>query len=139
MKVFLVILFLVPSLTFGADRCPDLSGKYMIQGEGGGQVRITIDQDECLYITIARNINNSEKKTTETHMLALDGVLHPDPSWSGAEEKGKSAAKFVSGKLELTIATASGDVISKETWQLLPNKSIEIKKMDGSTVLAKRK
>ena len=138
MKVFLVILILLPSLAFGADRCPDFSGKYMIQGQGSGHVRITIDQDECLYITIARTTNNSEKKT-DTHMLALDGVLHPDPSWSGAEEKGKSAAKFVSGKLELTIAAASGDVISKETWQLLPNKSIEIKKMDGSTVLAKRK
>src|SRR5215467_14551258 len=110
MKVFLVILIVVPSLVFGADRCPDLSGKYMIQSAGGGQVRITIDQDECLYITIARSTNNSEKKTTETHMLALDGVLHPDPSWSGVEEKGKSAAKFVSGKLELTIATAAGDV-----------------------------
>jgi hypothetical protein len=135
MKVFFVILILVPSLAFGADRCPDFSGKYVIQSGG---VRITIDQDECLYITIGRSINNSGKKTTETHMLALDGVLHPDASWSGAEERGKSAAKFVSGKLELSMASASGDIISKETWQLLPNKSISIKKMDGSSVLAKR-
>jgi len=138
MKFFFVILSFVPSLAFGADRCPDLSGKYMVQG-GGGQVQMTIDQDECLYITIGRSTNNSGKKTTDTHLLALDGVLHPDASWSGAEERGKSAAKFVSGKLELSITSASGDVISKETWQLLPNKSIEIKKMDGSTVLAKRR
>jgi len=138
MKVFFSILILVPSLAFGADRCPDFSGKYMIQSDGG-QVQITIDQDECLYITIGRSSNNSGKKTTETHMLALDGVLHPDASWSGAEEKGRSAAKFVSGKLELSIASASGDIISKETWQLLPKKSIEIKKMDGSTVVAKRR
>jgi hypothetical protein len=137
MKVCFVILILVPSLAFSADRCPDFSGKYTIQSNGG-QVHITIDQDECLYITIGRSTNNSGKKTTETHMLALDGVLHPDASWSGAEERGKSAAKFVSGKLELSIASATGDIISKETWQLLPNKSIEIKKMDGSTVLAKR-
>ena len=104
----------------------------------GGQIHITIDQDECLYITIGRSTNSSGKKATETHMLALDGVLHPDASWSGAEERGKSAAKFVSGKLELSIAAASGDIISKETWQLRPDKSIEIKKMDGSTVLAKK-
>ena len=138
MKVFFVILILVPTLAFGVDRCPDLSGKYMIQS-GAGQVNITIDQDECLYITIGRSTNNSGKKTTETHMLALDGVLHPDASWSGAEERGRSAAKFVSGKLELSIASGSGDIISKETWQLLANKSIQIKKMDGSTVLAKRR
>jgi hypothetical protein len=137
MKVFFVILVFVPSLAFGVDRCPDLSGKYTIQG-AGGQVHITIDQDECLYITIGRSTNNSGRKTTETHTLALDGVLHPDANWSGAEERGKSAAKFVSGKLELSMASASGDIISKETWQLLPNKSIEIKKMDGSTVLAKK-
>src|SRR5215467_3969548 len=138
MKVFFVILILilVPSLAFGADRCPDFSGKYVIQSDG---VRITIDQDECLYITIGRSTNNSGKKTTETHMLALDGVMHPDASWSGAEERGRSAAKFVSGKLELSIASASGDIISKETWQLLPKKSIEIKKMDGSTIVAKRR
>jgi len=138
MKVFLVILILLPSLAFGADRCPDLSGKYMIPAQGG-QIHITIDQDECLYITIGRSTNSSGKKATETHMLALDGVLHPDASWSGAEERGKSAAKFVSGKLELSIAAASGDIISKETWQLRPDKSIEIKKMDGSTVVAKRR
>jgi hypothetical protein len=136
MKVLIVISFLAPALVF-ADRCPDLSGKYMIQSEDG-QVHLAIDQDECLQITIERTTNHSGAKATkEKHTFALDGVLHPG-AWNGAPEGGRSSAKFVSGKLELTVASATGEVISKETWQLLPDKSIEIKDMTGRTMLAKK-
>jgi hypothetical protein len=45
----------------------------------------------------------------------------------------------VAGKLELTVATSAGEVISRETWQLLPDKSIEIKDIKGSTMVAKRR
>jgi hypothetical protein len=134
MKVFLVILTLIPSLAV-ADRCPDLSGKYMIQGEE--QVHLAIDQDECLQITIERSTSQSGKNVKEKRTFALDGVLHPG-SWNGAGENSKSSAKFVSGKLEFTVASATGEVLSKETWQLLPDKNIEIKDMNGGTKLAKK-
>jgi hypothetical protein len=131
MKVFFVILIMIPSLAF-ADRCPDLSGKYMIQSDEGG-VHLAIDQDECLQITIERILGKSKEKRT----FALDGVLHPG-AWKEAGEKGKSAAKFVSGKLELTVTSASGEIVSKETWQLMPDKSIEIKDINGRITHAKR-
>ena len=131
MKVFLVILVFLPSLAF-ADRCPDLSGKYVIQNEGG-QVHIAIDQDECLQITMERTTGKNKEKRT----FALDGVLHSG-AWNEAGERAKSAAKFVSGRLELTVVSATGEVISKETWQLLPDKSIEIKDINGRTTRARR-
>ena len=135
MKVLLVILLLTPVLAF-ADRCPDLSGKYMIQSEDG-QMHLTIDQDECLQITIERTTNPSGKNVKEKHTFALDGVLHPG-AWNGAGGSARSSAKFVSGKLELTIASATGEVLSKETWQLLPDKNIEIKDINGGTKLVKK-
>ena len=133
MKVLLVILTLIPSLAF-ADRCPDLSGKYMIQGD---EVHLAINQDECLQITIERSTNQSGKNVKEKRTFALDGVLHPG-AWSAAGENARSSAKFVSGKLEFTVASSTGEVLSKETWQLLPDKSIEIKEMNGGTKLAKK-
>jgi hypothetical protein len=135
MKVLLVILILMPSLAF-ADRCPDLTGKYMVQSEDG-QVHYSINQDECLQITIERTTNQSGKNVKEKHTFALDGVLHPG-SWNGAADGAKSSAKFMSGKLELTFVSASGEVISKETWQLLPDKNIEIKDVNGAKKLAKK-
>src|SRR3974390_2428425 len=103
MKVLLIILLLAPSLAF-ADRCPDLSGKYMIQGEEG-QVHLAIDPDECLKITIERTTNHpGAKATKEKHTCALDGILHPG-GWNGAGEGARSSAKFVSGRLELTVAS----------------------------------
>ena len=135
MKVLLVILILMPSLAF-ADRCPDLTGKYMVQSEDG-QVHYSINQDECLQITIERTTNHSGKNVKEKHTFALDGVLHPG-GWDDAGDNGKSSAKFVSGKLELTFVSPSGEVISKEIWELLHDKNIEIKEMNGKTALAKK-
>src|SRR5262245_17801173 len=133
MKVFPVILILIPTLAF-ADRCPDLTGKYMIQGE---EVHLAINQDECLQITIERTANHSGKNVKEKHTFALDGILHPG-GWNVVGENARSAAKFVSGKLEFTVASATGEVLAKETWQLLPDKNIEIKEMNGETKLAKK-
>ncbi|HEY2381343.1 MAG TPA: hypothetical protein VGK48_09200 [Terriglobia bacterium] len=136
MKVFCVILILIPQLAL-ADRCPDLSGKYTIQGQDGQAVHLSIDQDECLYISIERSSSNQGKNVKDKHTFALDGVLHPG-SLGGSTEQSRSSARFVGGKLELTVASSSGDVISKETWQPLKDKSIEIKDMKGGTILAKK-
>ena len=107
----------------------------MIQGEE--QVHLAINQDECLQITIERSTNHSGKTVKEKHTFALDGILHPG-AWNGAGEHAKSSAKFVSGKLEFTVTSATGEVLSKETWQLLPDKNIEIKDIGGKTTLARR-
>lgn len=135
MKVFLGILILIPQLAL-ADRCPDLSGKYTI-GQNGQAVHLSIEQDECLYITIERSSNSQGKNVKDKHTFALDGVFHPG-SLGGPDEQSKSSARFVAGKLELTVETSAGAVISRDTWELLKDKSIEIQDMKGGKTIAKK-
>lgn len=134
--LLLALVLIIPQLAF-ADRCPDLSGRWSFQGRQG-RVSMKIDQDECLQITIERSINNGGKTTKEKpRTLPLDGVFHQGV-WNGIAENGKSSAQFVMGKLELAVQSPSGDVIAKETWRLMPDKTIEIKDMDGGTTIAKK-
>src|SRR5437667_3380061 len=117
----------MPHLAFATDRCPDFSGKYVIQGEDG-QVFITITQQGCRQMTVERTNNYLGTITREKHTLKLDGVFHPDSSWYGGVDKEKSAAKFVSGKLELVVASASsGRVFRKESWEFLPDGNITMR------------
>ena len=145
MKLLIGILILMPRLAFATDRCPDFSGRYMIQGEDG-QVFITITQQGCRQMTVERTNNYLGTITKERHTLKLDGVLHPDSSWYGGTDKEKSSAKFVSGKLELVVASASsGKVFWKESWEFLPDGNIAMKNdaddafAHGPTVAKKQK
>jgi uncharacterized membrane protein len=49
-------------------QCPNLSGKYVVQGEDG-QVHLVIDQHECDRINIVEEFNYLGTITTETHTL----------------------------------------------------------------------
>jgi hypothetical protein len=143
MKLFIGILIFMPHLAFAADRCPDFSGKYMNQGEDG-QVFYTITQQGCQQMTIERTNNYLGTITKERHKVKLDGVFHPDSSWYGGRDKEKSSAKFVSGKLELVVASASsGKIFWKEAWEFLPDGNIAMRNdaghaLENSPMVAQR-
>src|SRR5262245_21513646 len=74
-------------------KCPDLSGKYMIQGEDG-QVHISIEQEQCDRVTIHRESGYLGTITSEKHVLKLDGTVQDNSPWFGGTEHYETSAKF---------------------------------------------
>src|SRR5438093_1644537 len=66
-------------------QCPDLTGKYMIQGEDG-QVHISIEQEGCARATIVRQSGYLGTVTSEKHALKLDGTPQEDSPWLGSTD-----------------------------------------------------
>jgi hypothetical protein len=96
-------LTLFPSVN-ASSLCPNLSGKFMIQGEDG-QVHISIVQQGCERITIIRENSYLGDVTTERHILTIDGKAQPDSAWFGGLKQSKTSAKFVGSKLQLEVQT----------------------------------
>ena len=127
---------MVPMVMTAADKCPDLSGRYMIQGEDG-QVHIIIEQRGCGTITIARKTGYLGTVTSERHDLRLDGVLQRDTGWFGGSDKQVTSARFVPGGLEIVARPASAgkrtELFWKELYELLPNGDLSIRDFDKRT------
>src|SRR5262245_56324689 len=81
-------------------KCPDLSGRYMIQGEDG-QVYISIEQKLCDRASIRREIGYLGTKIGEKHLLKLDGTVQEDPQWFGEAEPYKTSAEFNDSALHI--------------------------------------
>src|SRR3954466_10037116 len=71
--------------------CPDLSGKYMIQGEDG-QVHVSILQEHCDSAIVRRDSGYLGKITSEEHVLKLDGTVQKDSPWLGSTDRYESSA-----------------------------------------------
>jgi hypothetical protein len=94
-----------------APECPDLSGRYMIQGEDG-QVHISIQQERCDRITIRREIGYLGTITGETHVLKLNGTAQDDPPWFGGTEQYKTSAKFNDAVLQIEGTSNAGTTLT---------------------------
>ena len=92
-------------------QCPNLSGRYVKQGEDG-QVLITIDQQECDRITIVRRNNYLGTITSERHVLKLDGKDQKDSPWLGGSEQYRTSAKFVGSELQVTTRLTRGSTFT---------------------------
>lgn len=102
------VLAAAPSL-IAASRCPNLSGRYMLQGEDG-QVHISIQQRKCDRITITRKSGYLGTITSETHLFTLDGKVQPDTPWfGGSPRQYTTSAKFVGSEL-VVEAKGAGDL-----------------------------
>ena len=133
MRLFIGILILIPHLAFGANKCPDFSGKYTLHGEDG-RVDITITQSACQRITIARKSNYLGRITNEKHIIRLDGNFQDDSSWYGGLDRERSSARFVAANMELVVKAASSDKIFwKVLYELLPDGNLLIKDFDNRT------
>src|SRR5262245_55272437 len=86
--------------------CPNLSGKYMIQGEDG-QVHISIEQVRCDRATIRRESGYLGTITREQHTFKLDGTVQEDPPWFGGTEPYKTSAKFKESFLRIEAKSNS--------------------------------
>ena len=89
------------------SQCPNLSGKYVLQGEDG-QVQITIVQHECDLVEIVRTSNYLGEVSSETHDLTTDGKERKDSPWFGGAEQYRTSARFVGSALEVKTRTNNG-------------------------------
>jgi hypothetical protein len=80
---------IVANLRASADSCPDLSGRYVLQGEDG-RVLVTIRQDRCGKVTIKWGDDDVE------HGLRLDGTFRRDIAWFGARDRSGGLERPVS-------------------------------------------
>ena len=92
-------------------KCPDLSGRYMIQGEDG-QVYFSIKQTRCDRASIRREIGYLGTITGEKHLLRLDGSFQEDPPWFGEEEPYKTSAKFNDSALHIEARSNRGNTLT---------------------------
>src|SRR5262245_31129588 len=92
-------------------KCPDLSGRYMIQGEDG-QVHISIEQERCDRATIRREIGYLGTITGEKHLLRLDGTVQEDPPWFGETERYQTSAKFNDSVLHIEARSNGGSTLT---------------------------
>src|SRR5262249_28888427 len=92
-------------------KCPDLSGKYMIQGEDG-QVHISIEQEQCDRVTIRRESGYLGTITSEKHVLKLDGTVQDNSPWFGGTEHYETSAKFNDSALRIEARTTTGSTLT---------------------------
>jgi len=100
-----------PAAVATPAKCPDLSGRYMIQGEDG-QVYISIEQTRCARASIRREIGYLGTITGEKHLLKLDGSVQKDPPWFGEAEPYKTSAKFNDSALHIEARSNSGGTLT---------------------------
>jgi hypothetical protein len=112
--IALMVMAIALAVTHNASasaQCPNLSGKYAVQGEDG-QVHLVIDQHECGRINILEKTNYLGTITTETHTLILDGKEQKDSGWMGGTEEYRTSAKFVGSSLQVKAKTLSGSTLT---------------------------
>ena len=102
--------------------CPNLSGKYTLQGEDG-QVHIAIEQHGCGHIDIVRRSTYLGATTTETHALKLDGQEQKDSPWLGGREQYRTSARFVGSQLQIRARTTGGASL-KMIYSLTPSRDL---------------
>jgi hypothetical protein len=127
-------LFLLPLVQVAPNpqiACPDLSGKYVIQGEDG-RVHITIVQTHCKRVAIEWNNNPT---ADSKHTLPLDGRFRVDSGWFGFRERLLTAAQMHPDGLEIIAKPASSADTSVFLWkhmlELLPNGDLCARLLDS--------
>ena len=111
--------------------CPNLSGRYRVEGEDG-QVLITVAQQGCYGITIERQTDYLGKFSKERHRLVLDGKWRADSPWFGGLDKWRTSAKFAGSLLKVHIIGPSGSTV--EVWYgLTPDRNLFEKTSDDDS------
>ena len=98
--------FLLQAVTVSG--CPDLSGRYRIDGEDG-YVTVVIAQTRCERVTIEWNIRSYPDTAFSRHAFQLDGQLRPDTGWFGSHNTQRTSATFAADTIVLVgAASAAG-------------------------------
>ena len=127
MTILIGFLLLLQQASTLQSTCPDLSGRYVKQGEDG-RVYISIKQTRCETIEIEWVAGSYGHTSGGTHVLHLDGKFHEDTSWFGGTGKQLTSATFRSKILELIARPEKAADASAFPWklafELLPNGDI---------------
>ena len=106
--------------------CPDLTGRYAIQGEDG-RVFISIAQTLCERVRIQWTVVLYGDTTSTTHDLVIDNMFRSDAAWFGEPGRQLTSASYQANQLVL-IAKApnapEGPVRWKQLFQLLPSRDL---------------
>ena len=118
-----IVLSLLTSSLSGSN-CPDLSGKFVLQGEDG-RVLLNIIQTRCDDIRVSRTTTNFAGSFRETHRLKLDGVARADSGWFGFRERNQVRARFEGEVLVLEIKFQSNPkAVTRYSLRLTPDRNI---------------
>jgi hypothetical protein len=134
LTLLLAFLLLMEGSATSQTKCPDLSGRYIIQGQDG-RVYITIRQTRCEKITIEWLILSYGGTSGTTHALTLDGRFHADTGWFGERGKRLTSTQFRSNVLEIVSKpneTKGDSMIWKQSFEMLPDKDLCIRFFDTS-------
>jgi hypothetical protein len=129
-------LLLMQESPVAQSTCPDLSGRYVVQGEDG-RVLIHIKQTRCQRITIERMIYSYPDISRTTHQLVLDGKFHADTGWFGERAQRLTSAQFRSVRLEIVSQPAKtkdgAGFAWKQSLEMLPNRDLCTRFFDSYT------
>jgi hypothetical protein len=136
--MLLTLLVLLNSGNVSSTRCPDLSGRYVVQGDGN-RAYMTLTQTRCARITIAWKIVEQRATSTSVHTIYLDGRFHRGGGLAGeSSDPRTSDTQLASGRfrgdtLEIVVKPASPAATSRERKQQLirrPNKDLCVRVLD---------
>jgi hypothetical protein len=123
----LATLILGPSFSLGAEKCPDLSGKYALQGDDGTAYH-TIIQKGCVSADYTfAGIDTSH------YSIILDGKYHlANEHWGAVDirtnDKEEYSAKFQENKLHIQVRKKGTATVGLEEWfWLSPKKNLFIR------------
>jgi hypothetical protein len=130
--ILLGFLLVMQQPTMPRGTCPDLSGRYVIQGEDG-RVYVSIKQTRCERIEIEWLIHSYPETSRTTHLLVLDGKFRADTGWFGGGKQ-LTSAQFRSNVLEIVARPATAKDTAafewKQSFEVLPNKDLCTKFLD---------
>jgi hypothetical protein len=99
-------------------RCPDLTGRYVMQYEDG-RLYVTIAQVRCESMQLDTSSQYlHEPVVVGRHKLRLDGEFHEDTGWNGSTGKQLTSTKLRDGILEIVTRPAKPDEGRGISWQV---------------------
>jgi hypothetical protein len=119
--------------------CPNLAGRYVIQGEDG-RVFVTIAQARCERVNLTWLIHSLSDSSKTTHSFTPDGVFRSDTAWYGERGRQLTSAVFRPSEFELVArrpnTPGNRGFRWKQTFSLLPTGDLCIITQDAKTTRA---
>ncbi len=114
----LLLLFQTALLLAARPACPDLSGRFVIQGEDG-RAFITIAQQQCQSVQIDWAITYLGDTSRSTHSFRLDNEFRRDVGWFGAKGQQLTAVQLHDSALVITAKPLNASDSVSGSWRLV--------------------
>lgn len=118
MRVALLAVVLITGCQRAAG-CPEMSGRYVIQGEDGRSY-ITIAQHGCDRATLQWRHRTYMGQDSTIHELIMDGRAHPDRGWLDGRDTNSTTAAYLADTLRVvTRQRSSADTARTERYDFV--------------------